>query len=223
MTPMALGSRSTQRPYELRAASSTTFLDSPKNPEPAKEMSQHASCNSSHVTLGQILRFSLPTLGIWISSPLLSLIDTSVVGRCASSLELAALGPATAICDQLTSVFLFLGVATTNILAGALADDDADRALEGATTGLVVAGAVGTTLAAALALGAGPLCRAFVGAGPGGGTASVVVAETAASYVVRRAPGLPFALMTVVAQVRGPGKKNGSRVATSGQPQLPTL
>jgi Na+-driven multidrug efflux pump len=39
----------------------------------------------------QVLRFALPALGIWICNPLMSLIDTSVVGQ-TDSLQLAALG-----------------------------------------------------------------------------------------------------------------------------------
>lgn len=152
--------------------------------------------------MARILAFSLPTLGIWIASPLLSLMDTAVVGRFASSsLELAALGPATAICNQLTSVFLFLGVATTNLLTGAVADEQPKRAVEGTTTGLAVALGIGSVLCAVLALGASPLCAAFAG------EASAAVVPFATKYVSARAWGLPFVLATVVAQAACLGYK----------------
>lgn len=51
-------------------------------------------------SLGTLLRFTLPTLGIWLASPIMSLVDTSVVGL-QSSLELAAMGPACNVCDSL--------------------------------------------------------------------------------------------------------------------------
>lgn len=153
----------------------------------------------------------MPTLGIWISAPLLSLIDTAVVGRCASSLELAALGPATAICDQLTSIFLFLGVATTNLFAGAVADDDPERALEGTTTGIAVAVGVGTALMCTLLRFAPALCAAFAG------QASAAVVPFATEYVGIRAVGLPFVLATVVAQAACLGsKESGSALRAVG-------
>ena len=44
-------------------------------------------------TFKECLAFTLPALGIYVCSPLMSLIDASFVGR-VSSVELAALGPA---------------------------------------------------------------------------------------------------------------------------------
>ena len=41
--------------------------------------------------MSDIAKFAGPALGIWLSGPLMSLIDTAVVGN-SSSLELAALG-----------------------------------------------------------------------------------------------------------------------------------
>jgi len=72
-----------------------------------------------------MIRFALPALGSWLVSPLMSLVDTAVVGRSASSLELAALGPATMVGDSLSYLFSFLSVATTNLIATSLASEDA--------------------------------------------------------------------------------------------------
>lgn len=49
-------------------------------------------------SLAALLRFALPMTAIWVIGPVLGLIDSSVVGT-RSSLELAALGPATVVCD----------------------------------------------------------------------------------------------------------------------------
>ena len=66
-----------------------------------------------------IREFALPCLGLWLSSPVLSLIDTSAVGLSAlpgkGASSLAALGPATTFCDGTAYLFAFLNVATTNL------------------------------------------------------------------------------------------------------------
>lgn len=59
-----------------------------------------------------LLRFTLPTLGVWIIGPILSLIDTAVVGT-KSDIELAALGPGTMVCDYNTYIFTFIAAAST--------------------------------------------------------------------------------------------------------------
>ena len=53
--------------------------------------------------LVEIVKFSGPAAGLWLCGPLMSLIDTAVIGQ-SSSVELAALG--TAICSFFL-VFLF--------------------------------------------------------------------------------------------------------------------
>ncbi|KAK9287318.1 hypothetical protein L1049_015732 [Liquidambar formosana] len=71
----------------------------------------------------EIVMFSGPATGLWICAPLMSLIDTAVIGQ-GSSIELAALGPGTVLCDNLSYVFMFLSIATSNIVATALAAKD---------------------------------------------------------------------------------------------------
>ncbi|KAL4424560.1 hypothetical protein ABPG77_009144 [Micractinium sp. CCAP 211/92] len=66
--------------------------------------------------LGEMLGFALPALGMVLADPLMSLIDTACVGR-VSSIQLAALGPNTAIFNSAFQLFVFLGVGTTNIIA----------------------------------------------------------------------------------------------------------
>ncbi|KAF4375443.1 hypothetical protein F8388_024102 [Cannabis sativa] len=71
----------------------------------------------------EIAMFTGPAAGLWICGPLMSLIDTAVIGQ-RSSLELAALGPATVLCDNLSYLFMFLSIATSNMVATALAKRD---------------------------------------------------------------------------------------------------
>ncbi|KAJ7978515.1 Protein DETOXIFICATION [Quillaja saponaria] len=70
-----------------------------------------------------IVMFTGPATGLWICGPLMSLIDTAVIGQ-GSSIELAALGPATVVCDNMSYVFMFLSIATSNMVATALAKQD---------------------------------------------------------------------------------------------------
>ncbi|PIA55955.1 hypothetical protein AQUCO_00700340v1 [Aquilegia coerulea] len=68
----------------------------------------------------EILLFTGPAVGLWICGPLTSLVDTAVIGQ-GSSLELAALGPASVISDYASKVFMFLSIATSNMVATSLA------------------------------------------------------------------------------------------------------
>ncbi|KAF8410514.1 hypothetical protein HHK36_003044 [Tetracentron sinense] len=71
----------------------------------------------------EIAIFAAPATGLWICGPLMSLIDTAVIGL-GSSVELAALGPATVVCDYLSYVFMFLSISTSNMVATSLARED---------------------------------------------------------------------------------------------------
>ena len=62
-----------------------------------------------------MLKFVIPSVGIWVANPLLSLVDTMVVGA-TSTVQLAALGPGTVLCDYLGFIFTGLAVATTGMV-----------------------------------------------------------------------------------------------------------
>lgn len=51
-----------------------------------------------------LAQFALPTLAAWLISPMMSLVDTAVVGRGATSVELAALGPACMVGDSMADL-----------------------------------------------------------------------------------------------------------------------
>ncbi|XP_062024468.1 protein DETOXIFICATION 46, chloroplastic-like isoform X1 [Rosa rugosa] len=86
----------------------------------------------------EIVMFTGPATGIWISGPLMSLIDTVVVGQ-GSSIELAALGPGTVMCDNMSYVFMFLSIATSNMVATSLAKGDQNEVQHHISTLLFVA------------------------------------------------------------------------------------
>ncbi|KAK3195395.1 hypothetical protein Dsin_026705 [Dipteronia sinensis] len=71
----------------------------------------------------EILMFTGPATALWICGPLMSLIDTAVIGQ-GSSIELAALGPGTVFCDNMSYIFMFLSIATSNMVATSLTRQD---------------------------------------------------------------------------------------------------
>ncbi len=85
---------------------------------------------SGIASYSKLMIFISTTIIIWLSEPLLSLVDTTVVGKFASSgggmlkngiapttVQLAALGPATMVCDNAFYLVYFLSIAVTNQLA----------------------------------------------------------------------------------------------------------
>ncbi|KAI4375685.1 hypothetical protein MLD38_013526 [Melastoma candidum] len=75
------------------------------------------------VQIKEVMLFSGPATGLWICAPLMSLISTAVIGQ-GSSTELAALGPGTVFCDNMNLLFMFLSIATSNMVATSLAKGD---------------------------------------------------------------------------------------------------
>eukprot|EP00804_Cyclotella_cryptica_P013258 CCRYP_007024-RB/>CCRYP_007024-RB protein AED:0.14 eAED:0.14 QI:0/0/0/1/0/0/4/0/545 len=91
----------------------------------------------------RIIIFVATTVLIWISEPLLSLVDSAAVGRYArkdavsksmangpnlsSVVQLAALGPATMLCDSSMYLTFFIAMATTNKLANSFAKYDLEE------------------------------------------------------------------------------------------------
>ena len=72
--------------------------------------------------------FTATTILIWLSEPLLSLVDTTIVGLTMQSskavLQIAALGPATTLYDSAIYMTYFLAISMTNQLAPKLAGRD---------------------------------------------------------------------------------------------------
>ena len=154
-------------------------------------------------TFAECMRFALPALGIYICSPLMSLIDASFIGRLSTSADLAALGPASAISDSAPAPLLFLSIATTNLIAKSHARNDT------ASTGRVARTALGagTVSATLLGLGLFVLARPLSDLYCGPGQASAL-AGACAGYVAVRAVALPAVVVTTVAQAVCLGTKD---------------
>jgi Na+-driven multidrug efflux pump len=144
-------------------------------------------------TMRELLAFTVPSMGIWLAGPLLSLVDVSVVGL-GSTLELAALAPATGVCDSSAYAFTFLAVATTSMVARARARGDDAAAGAALSDALTFAAACGATLCTILLLFAPQLLHAY----SGGAAASIL--GPAVAYTRVRALGMPAALLMTVSQ-----------------------
>ncbi|EED95902.1 hypothetical protein THAPSDRAFT_31622, partial [Thalassiosira pseudonana CCMP1335] len=110
----------------------------------------------------RIIFFVATTVLIWISEPLLSLVDSAAVGRYAgktlqsaststipnlsSVIQLASLGPATMLCDSSIYLSLFIAMATTNKLATSFAKEDLKEQISTISHVMAISLAIGTTL-----------------------------------------------------------------------------
>jgi len=152
--------------------------------------------NSKDTISKEFRSMALPLLLVQLSSPILSLIDVSAVGRTSGVIQLASLGPATSICDLSMYVFATLSIVTTRLTAVALVKNDEEEAACKVNDGMTVAVVLGILWGALLlSPAATPLLTIFL--------PSVVdpnVLPAALAYTRIRALGFVGALSTVVLQ-----------------------
>jgi len=193
--PTTKGSRgaSTEGQRRLHLACRAAYSDALTLGEGDRARAYEAAEPDSSVTTWEIVRFVLPALGVWITKPLLSLVDTAVVGQ-ASALELAALGPGVLLCDHSAYVFNFLAIATANLLALAFASRSQQQTEAVMNESLSAALLVGVLSGAAYFVLA-PQC---VAAMAGSGGAELIA--PASQYVQIRALGLVAFMATSVLQ-----------------------
>ena len=156
-------------------------------------------------TYGRIAYFSATTFLIWVSEPLLSLVDSIAVGRYAgksipsstmpgrahhpnlsSVVQLAALGPATTLCDSSIYLMLFISMATTNKLARAFAKRDLGEQIRTMSHVLGLSLAAGAFLLLFVNLRGMGLLAAILG--PAGATVSVVAVAGGAMHSMDLTP-----------------------------------
>jgi len=164
-------------------------------------------------TMRKILQFAIPCLGLWISGPLLSLVDTASVGLSAKpglgATELGALGPATTFIDGATYLFAFLNVATTNLYASALAVNSKDPEASKSAGDAVVRTAVKSSLFCGFGLltlllsASRKLLSIYIGS-----SSSNKMLEPANRYVTIRAFSMPTSLLAGVLQAALLGAKD---------------
>ena len=141
-------------------------------------------------SLADIVRFAVPALGIFVADPLLTIVDSAIVGRTVGPAALAALNPATTLCGFCVFVFSFLPRATTGLVARRSSHEQARAAV---ALPLNVALLCGTALLALLGVANRPLLKLLTA------TASrAALLPQASAYVAVRALGMPAQLMTSV-------------------------
>nr|GMD07077.1 protein DETOXIFICATION 46, chloroplastic-like [Ipomoea batatas] len=109
-----------------------------KSIESKTDIQEFSADESIWSQIVEIVKFSGPAVGLWLCGPLMSLIDTAVIGQ-GSSIELAALGPGTVFCDNTSYLFMFLSIATSNLVATALARQDKSEVQHQISTLLFIA------------------------------------------------------------------------------------
>ena len=151
----------------------------------------------------KIILFAIPAIGVWLCSPLLSLIDTSVVGLFSGTVQQAALNPAVAVTDYAALLMAFLYTGTTNLIAAAHTHDSKKGTANASSrTSTTLVGVLklstyaGMALTATLLLFANPLLRTLIG----NDSINPDVFHAAMRYVRIRALGMPAAAMIGSAQ-----------------------
>ena len=154
------------------AASTSSFSIETAQEEKAGEMEttdnnlKDEAATTAIPSYGKLARFIGTTILIWLSEPLLSLVDTTVVAwtqREHAVVQLASLGPATTLCDSLLYSTYFLAISTTNQIAAALATKDTNKLLKTTSQVLGVAIVLGV-ICTAVVFGAGaPLLTRMAG------------------------------------------------------------
>ncbi|KAK4774708.1 hypothetical protein SAY86_009643 [Trapa natans] len=149
----------------------------------------------------EIVKFAGPATGLWICGPLMSLIDTAVVGQ-GSSTELAALGPGTVLSDSISYAFMFLSIATSNLVATSLARQDKNEVQHQISILLFVGWCCGFFMLFFTKFFGSWALTAFTG------SANAHLVPAADTYVQIRGLAWPFVLVGWVAQSASLGMKD---------------
>mmetsp|Transcript_7989 Transcript_7989/g.18021 ORF Transcript_7989/g.18021 Transcript_7989/m.18021 type:complete len:736 (-) Transcript_7989:180-2387(-) len=166
---------------------------------------------ADHPSISKIIKFSLPAIGVWLCSPVLSMIDTASVGLLAGTAQQAALNPAVSVTDYGALLVAFMYTATTNLIAGAVEKDSADTTVAGQprtaktlVTALRLALLVGVAFGSILGTFAPLLLKVLIG----NSTLDPVVFQSALRYVQIRSLGMPAAVVIGTAQSACLGMKD---------------
>lgn len=177
-----------------------------------------AESKSKIASYKELLVFISTTIIIMLSEPLLSLVDTTIVGKFASTvsmdtgamrniapetLHLAALGPATMLCDNAFYLTYFLAIATTNQLAKATAKKDHELQVKTTSESLGIASIFGIIIAITI-FGCGDAILKYIigngGAIVNGFDMTPSVISLAWDYTKIRGIIAPITIMGMIAQ-----------------------
>jgi len=151
-------------------------------------------------SVARIMVFAASATGVFLCSPLLSLIDTSAVGLLSGTAQQAALNPGVAVTDYAALLIAFLYTGATNLVAAARekdrGDDEKPVTTSSLTTVLQLSSYVGSILGLTLFVFARPLLKSLIGNDSINGE----VFSAAMKYVRIRALGMPAAAVIGSAQ-----------------------
>jgi Na+-driven multidrug efflux pump len=149
-----------------------------------------------------VLKFLAPTLALWVAPPVMSLIDTAVVGRFCGPTDLAALSPGCTMIDASAYLFMFIATAATNLVASAHAKGDIEGSERIVSEALFMACVSGIFLASIVFVAGQPLLLAIAG------HESRQVVPSALKYATIRAFGQPAVVMASVARAAALARKD---------------
>jgi len=194
--------------------------DEPIEPQDLDKMSskiEYVTATADYPSVSKIIKFSLPAIGVWLCSPVLSMIDTASVGLLAGTAQQAALNPAVSVTDYGALLVAFMYTATTNLIAGAVEKDGADtmalkseegnkqpRTTKTLVTALRLALLVGITFGSILGTSAPFLLTKLMG----NASLDPTVFNSALRYVQIRSLGMPAAVVIGTAQSACLGMKD---------------
>jgi len=199
----SLGKRPSLETSTATTATATTAAAAEAPAAAAAETSE-GSAAVHEASIFELLKFTVPTMGIWLASPILSLVDATVVGAqpVVGVTELAALTPGTVLVDYLVYVFTFLGIATTNILSVTVAERNAKRTQSRLNDALTLALVCGVAIGSLIFFYNAKLFPLVIS------TTSAELVQPASTYASIRAIGIPFALIGMVLQCAFLASKN---------------
>jgi MATE family multidrug resistance protein len=137
-----------------------------------------------------VLSIALPMMLAYVTTPLLGIVDTAVIGQLGDAALLGGLAAGAIVFDVVFATFNFLRSGTTGLVAQAFGRDDAAEEQAVFWRALIVAVGIGLILALAAPLVA--LAGAWFMA------AETAVTEAMATYVMIRLISSPFALTNYV-------------------------
>mmetsp|Transcript_22229 Transcript_22229/g.33944 ORF Transcript_22229/g.33944 Transcript_22229/m.33944 type:complete len:454 (-) Transcript_22229:415-1776(-) len=159
------------------ALATTTEITTPEPESEVREIVSSSSTTTSEPEVEEAVSSNMPsyktlvvfastTILIWLSEPLLSLVDTTVVGLTQKNavMQLASMGPATTLMDSLFYMTYFLAIATTNQIAPALTVKDYPRLRRITSDVFGVATALGVLITLFVWVAGRPMLRNLAGA-----------------------------------------------------------
>ena len=156
-----------------------------------------------------ISKFAIAALGVWLCSPILSLIDTSAVGLLSGTSQQAALNPAVSVTEYTALLIAFMYTGTTNLIASSQeydrTENNYDKTADAFRASLQLSTFVGTILATSMLFFGSILLKLIIGRN---NNLDPAVFDAALKYVKIRALGMPAAAIIGSAQAACLGMKD---------------